>query len=60
MKTLLFDLDGTMYRGTQIIESAYMRKFNEAGKHAWDIVAGDEWPIAGEGVTDVELTHISI
>ena len=23
MKTLVFDLDGTMYRGTQIIESAH-------------------------------------
>lgn len=47
-------IDDMIIPATGIISNAYMRKFNEAGKHAWDIVAGDEWPIAGEGVTDVD------
>jgi hypothetical protein len=47
-------IDDMIIPATGIISNAYMRKFNEAGKHAWDIVACDLWPIAGEGVTDVD------
>lgn len=48
-------IDDMTIPSTGIISNAYMRKHMEAGKHVWDIVAGSLWPIAGEGVTDIDL-----
>ena len=48
-------IDDMVIPATGIISNAYMRKHMEAGKHVWDIVAGSLWPIAGEGVTDIDL-----
>ena len=47
-------IDDMIIPATGVISNAYTRKFREAGKHAWDAVVGDEWPIAGEGITDVD------
>lgn len=37
-----------------MVSNAYMRKYTQAGKHPFDIVAGDEWPLAAVGVTDID------
>lgn len=48
-------IDDMVIPATGIISNAYMRKHMEAGKYVWDIVAGSLWPIAGEGVTDIDM-----
>lgn len=48
-------IDDMTIPATGIVSNAFMRKYTEAGKYPFDIVAGDEWPLSGTGVTDIDM-----
>lgn len=48
-------IDDMTIPATAILSNAYMRKYTESGRHVFDVVAGDEWPLSGTGVTDIDM-----
>ena len=48
-------IDDMTIPATGILSNVFMRKHTEAGKHVFDVVAGDEWPLSGVGVTDIDM-----